>query len=40
MAVRRRGRPLELERADVPLFASEQSWGGLCTHIRDGWNIG
>jgi len=18
----------------------EQSWGGLCTHIRDGWNIG
>ncbi|SEE25578.1 Site-specific DNA recombinase [Amycolatopsis lurida] len=62
----------ELERADVPLFASnepitlsgsraqrvlqrrinqsiaeyevlntlEQSWGGLCTHVRDGWNIG
>lgn len=62
----------ELERADVPLFASnepitlsgsraqrvlqrrinqsvaeyevlntlEQSWGGLCTHIREGWNIG
>jgi hypothetical protein len=18
----------------------EQSWGGLCTHVRDGWNIG
>jgi DNA invertase Pin-like site-specific DNA recombinase len=62
----------ELERVDVPLFASnepltlsgsraqrvlqrrinqsiaeyevlntlEQSWGGLCTHVRDGWNIG
>ena len=62
----------ELERADVPLFASnepitlsgsraqrvlhrrinqsfaeyevlntlEQSWGGLCTHVRDGWNLG
>ena len=62
----------ELERADVPLFASnepitltgsraqrvlqrrinqsvaeyevlntlEQSWGGLCTHVREGWNIG
>ncbi|MGH3759872.1 recombinase family protein [Actinophytocola sp.] len=62
----------ELERADVPLFASnesitlsgsraqrvlqrrinqsvaeyevlntiEQAWGGLCTHIREGWNIG
>ena len=62
----------ELERADVPLFASnepltlsgsraqrilqrrinqsiaeyevlntlQQSWGGLCTHVRDGWNIG
>ncbi|MFJ8912998.1 recombinase family protein [Amycolatopsis sp. NPDC102389] len=62
----------ELERNDVPLFASnepitvsgsraqrilqrrinqsvaeyevlntlEQSWGGLCTHVREGWNIG
>ena len=62
----------ELERAEVPLFASnepislsgsqaqrvlqrrinqsiaeyevintlEQSWGGLCTHIREGYNIG
>jgi site-specific DNA recombinase len=62
----------ELERAEVPLFASnepitisgsraqrilqrrinqsiaeyevlntlEQSWGGLCTHVRDGWNLG
>jgi DNA invertase Pin-like site-specific DNA recombinase len=62
----------ELERVDVPLFASnepvtlsgsraqrvlqrrinqsvaeyeaintqEQSWGGLCTHVRDGFNIG
>jgi len=62
----------ELERVDVPLFASnepitlsgsraqrvlqrrinqsvaeyevlntlEQSWGGLCTHVREGWNIG
>lgn len=62
----------ELERADVPLFASnepitlsgsraqrvlqrrinqsiaeyevlntlEQSWGGLCTHVREGYNIG
>lgn len=62
----------ELERAEVPLFASnepitlsrsraqrilqrrinqsvaeyevlntlEQSWGGLCTHVREGWNIG
>jgi site-specific DNA recombinase len=62
----------ELERADVPLFASnepitlagsraqrvlqrrinqsvaeyevlntlEQSWGGMCTHVREGWNIG
>ncbi len=62
----------ELEKADVPLFASnepislggsraqrilqrrinqsiaeyevintlEQSWGGLCTHVREGWNIG
>lgn len=18
----------------------EQSWGGLCTHVREGWNIG
>ncbi|WP_156096587.1 recombinase family protein [Amycolatopsis jejuensis] len=62
----------ELERADIPLFASnepitlsgsraqrvlqrrinqsiaeyevlnmlEQSWGGLCTHVREGYNIG
>ncbi|MFF4502998.1 recombinase family protein [Streptomyces sp. NPDC001401] len=62
----------ELERANVPLFASnepikldggraqqilqrrinqsvaeyevlntlELSWGGLCTHVREGWNIG
>ncbi len=62
----------ELERADVPLFASnepitlsgsraqrvlqrrinqsiaeyevlntlEQSWGGLCTHVREGYNLG